>query len=302
MGKIIVTGGAGFIGSHLVDKLIEDGNEVLVIDNLSTGKKDNVNEKAKFFEFDLSDYEKIKPIFNGVDSVFHVAAIPRIPLSIEKPLESNDANINGTLNVLVASKEAKVKRVVYSASSSAYGLQKELPLREEMRPGPLNPYALQKYVGELYCKIFPQIYKLPTVSLRYFNVYGSRQPKEGTYAPVIGIFLRQKKASLPLTVTGDGEQTRDFTHVSDVVKANILAMGSNKVGQGEVINIGAGKNHTINEIAKMVGGDIKYIPLPPGEMRDTLADISLARELLGWEPEVKLEQGINKLLKQEKLL
>lgn len=296
MAKILVTGGAGFIGSHLVDKLIEKDNQVLVIDNLSSGKRENLNPKAKFFEMDLKDFEKIRPLFEGIDFVFHVAAIPRIPLSIQKPLETNSANITGTLNVLVASQEAGVKKVVYSASSSAYGPQKELPMKESMRPYPLNPYALQKYVGELYSKIFFEIYKLPTVSLRYFNVYGKRQPKEGTYAPVMGIFLRQKKAGEPLTVTGDGNQTRDFTHVSDVVRANIRALESEKTGKGEVINIGAGNNHTINEIAKMVGGEIKYIPLPPGEMRDTLADISLAKELLDWEPSVKLEDGINELI------
>ena len=294
--RVLVTGGAGFIGSHLVDKLIELGHQVLIIDNLNTGKRENINPKAKFFELDLGDFEKIKPVFKDVDFVFHVAAVSRIPLSIKKPLESNRANITGTLNVLVASKEAGVKKVIYSASSSAYGEQKELPMKEIMRPGPLNPYALQKYVGELYCKIFSEIYKLPTVSLRYFNVYGPGQPKEGTYAPVMGIFLRQKKDGKPLTVTGDGEQTRDFTSVLDAVRANILAMESDKVGKGEVINIGVGENHSINEIARMVGGEVKYIPLPPGEMRNTLADISLAKELLGWEPKVKLEDGIKELL------
>ncbi len=298
MAKALVTGGAGFIGSHLVDALIDKGYEVSIIDNLSSGKREYINPKANFFELDIRDFEKIRPIFEGMDFVFHLAAIPRIPLSIEKPLETNDTNITGTLNVLVASKEAGVKRVIYTSSSSVYGEQSELPMKEDMFPRPLNPYALQKYVGELYCRIFSEIYKLPTVSLRYFNVYGPRQPREGTYAPVIGIFLRQKAQGLPLTVTGDGEQTRDFTEVSDVVRANILAMESEKVGNGEVINIGAGENHSINEIAKMVGGGIKYIPLPPGEMRDTLADISKAKELLGWEPRVKLEEGIKKLMSQ----
>jgi len=298
MAKALVTGGAGFIGSHLVDALIDKGYEVSIIDNLSSGKREYINPKANFFELDIRDFDKIRPIFEGMDFVFHLAAIPRIPLSIEKPLETNDTNITGTLNVLVASKEAGVKRVIYTSSSSVYGEQSELPMKEDMFPRPLNPYALQKYVGELYCRIFSEIYKLPTVSLRYFNVYGPRQPREGTYAPVIGIFLRQKAQGLPLTVTGDGEQTRDFTEVSDVVRANILAMESEKVGNGEVINIGAGENHSINEIAKMVGGGIKYIPLPPGEMRDTLADISKAKELLGWEPRVKLEEGIKKLMSQ----
>jgi nucleoside-diphosphate-sugar epimerase len=300
MAKIIVTGGAGFIGSHLVDKLIERNHEVSVIDNLSTGKREYINPKANFFELDISSFETIKSIFKNIDFVFHLAAIPRIPLSIKKPLQTNEVNITGTLNILMASKEAGVKKVIYTSSSSAYGQQSELPMREDMTACPLNPYALQKYVGELYCKIFSEIYKLPTVSLRYFNVYGSRQPEQGTYAPVMGIFLRQKAEGRPLTVTGDGEQTRDFTHVSDVVEANILAMESEKADKGEVINVGAGENHSVNEIARMVGGEITYIPLPAGEMRDTLADISKARELLGWEPKVNLEQGINNLLNNAK--
>jgi len=296
MAKIIVTGGAGFIGSHLVDALIKKGHDVLVLDNLSTGKKENINPQAEFFEVDLRDFNKIRPLFDDVDFVFHEAALPRIPLSIEKPKETNDINIGGTINVLVAAKEAGVKKFIYASSSSALGGNAKLPMRENDVCQPLNPYALQKYVGELYCKIFSDIYKLPTVSLRYFNVYGPRQPREGSYVPVIGIFLTQKKQGKPLTITGDGEQTRDFTEISDVVRANILAMESNKVGRGEVINIGAGKNYSINEIAKMIGGEITSIPLPPGEMRDTLADISRAKELLGWEPRVSLEEGIKKLL------
>ena len=296
MAKIIVTGGAGFIGSHLVDALIKKGHDVLVLDNLSTGKREYINPQAKFFEVDLRDFNKIRPLFDDVDFVFHEAALPRIPLSIEKPKETNDINIGGTINVLVAAKEAGVKKFIYASSSSALGGNAKLPMRENDVCQPLNPYALQKYVGELYCKIFSDIYKLPTVSLRYFNVYGPRQPREGSYVPVIGIFLTQKKQGKPLTITGDGEQTRDFTEISDVVRANILAMESNKVGRGEVINIGAGKNYSINEIAKMIGGEITSIPLPPGEMRDTLADISRAKELLGWEPKVTLEEGIKKLL------
>ncbi|MFH1841337.1 MAG: SDR family oxidoreductase [Candidatus Nealsonbacteria bacterium] len=299
MAKIIVTGGAGFIGSNLVDALIEKGHEVLIIDNLSTGKKENINPKAKFFEADVRNFKEIRPLFEGVDFVFHEAALARIPLSIEKPIETNDINIKGTLNVLVASKEAGVKKLIYASSSSVLGSKAELPMKEDMPCQPLNPYALQKYVGEIYCKIFFDIYKLPTVVLRYFNVYGPRQPKEGTYVPVIGIFLTQKAKGKPLTVTGDGEQTRDFTHVFDVVRANILAMGSDKVGKGEVINIGANQNHSINKIAEIIGGKINYIPQLPGEMRDTLADITRAKELLGWEPKIKLEEGIKKLLENE---
>ena len=297
MAKCLVTGGAGFIGSNLVDALIEKGHEVSVIDNLSTGKRENLNPRAKFFEEDLRNFERIRPIFDGVDFVFHEAALPRIPLSIQKPRESNDINIGGTLNALIASKEAGVKKFIYAASSSATGGNAALPMREDAPCRPLNPYALQKYVGELYCKIFSDIYGLKTVSLRYFNVYGPRQPREGAYAPVIGIFLTQKKEGKPITITGDGGQTRDFTHVYDVARANILAMESEKTGSGEVINIGAGNNHSINEIAKMIGGNIEYAPLPKGEMRDTLADIAKAKELLGWQPKMKLEDGVRDLIK-----
>ncbi|MDI6591326.1 MAG: SDR family oxidoreductase [Patescibacteria group bacterium] len=296
MAKCLVTGGAGFIGSHLVDALIERGDEVLIIDNLSTGKREYLNPKAKFFEVDLRDFEKIRPLFEGVDFVFHQAALPRIPLSIEKPAETNEVNIKGTLNALIASKEAKVKKFIYASSSSVLGGNVTLPMREDAPCQPLNPYALQKYVGELYCKVFSEIYGLPTICLRYFNVYGPRQPREGCYVPVIGVFLTQKTQGQPLTITGDGEQTRDFTHVFDVVRANILAMESDKVGKGEVINIGAGRNYSINQIAKMIGGKAIYIPPRPGEMRHTLADISKAKKLLGWQPKIKLKEGIKNLL------
>lgn len=296
MAKIIVTGGAGFIGSNLVDALIKRGDEVLVIDNLSTGKRENLNPQAKFFEADLRDFSQIRPIFDGVDFVFHEAALPRIPLSIEKPKESNDINIGGTLNALIASRDAGVKKFIYAASSSAYGNQRQLPLREDMPCFPANPYGLQKYVGELYCKVFTEIYGLKTVALRYFNVYGPRQPREGAYTPVIGIFLTQNQMGQPLTITGDGGQTRDFTHVYDVVRANILAMESEKAGSGETINIGGGCNYSVNAIASLVSSETSHIPMRPGEMRDTLADITKAKELLGWEPEINLEEGVKNLL------
>lgn len=295
MAKCLVTGGAGFIGSNIADALIGKGHEVLIVDNLSTGKKENINPKAKFFEKDLRDFSQIRPIFDGVDFVFHEAALPRIPLSIEKPKESNDINVGGTLNALIASKEAGVKKFIYAASSSAYGSQKQMPLREDMPCFPLNPYGLQKYVGELYCRIFSEIYGLKTVSLRYFNVYGPRQPREGAYTPVIGIFLTQKNTGKPLTITGDGEQTRDFTHVYDVARANILAMESEKAGKGEVINIGGGHNYSINAIASLISANVTHITLPPGEMRDTLADVAKAKELLGWQPEIILQDGIKQL-------
>lgn len=294
--KYIVTGGAGFIGSNLVDKLLSLGHEVRVIDNLSTGKKENLNPKAEFIERDLSDFNAVRPYFDGVDGVFHLAALPRIPRSIEAPQETHQANVVATLNVLVAARDAKVKRVVYSASSSAYGNQEKLPVTEDMMPQPLNPYALQKLTGEYYSKLFWDLYKLETVSLRYFNVYGPRMSLDGAYATVIGVFLAQKRAGDPLTITGDGEQTRDFTHVADVVNANILAMQSANVGRGEVLNIGAGSDKSVNEVAAMIGGTTRHIAARPGEILKNRADISLTGRLLGWVPKVSLEEGIAELL------
>lgn len=287
--KCLVTGGAGFIGSNLVDALIERGDDVIIIDNLATGKKENINSKAKFFNEDIRNLEKIKPLFKGVDYVFHFAAFPRVQPSIEDPVTSNDINLNGTLNVLVAARDAKVKKVVYSASSSAYGNQEKMPLSEDMPAHPLSPYGLQKYIGELYCRLFTEIYSLPTVSLRYFNAYGKRQATEGAYCLVMGIFVQQRLNGEPMTIVGDGEQRRDFTSVVDVVRANILAAESDKVGRGEVINIGQGNNYSVNELAKMIGGPAVHIA-PRIEPKETLADNSLARELLGWEPTVELPE------------
>lgn len=296
MSKCLVTGGAGFIGSHLVDALIERGHKVSVIDNLSTGKRENLNCRAEFHEVDIRGFEKIRPIFNGVDFVFHLAARPRIPLSIQDPISSNENNLNATLNVLVAARDAKVKKVIYSSSSSIYGDQKELPARETMSPQPLNPYGLQKYVGELYCKIFSELYGLPTVSLRYFNVFGPRALLEGAYATVVGIFLRQKRDGEPLTIIGDGEQTRDFTYIKDVVRANIMAVES-PVGKGEALNIGAGHNYSINHLAKIIGGETVNIPQRPGEIKHSLADTALAEKVLGWQPKYNLESGLKETLR-----
>ncbi len=294
--RYLVTGGAGFIGSHIVDALIARGDEVHVIDNLSTGKKENVNPKATLHVADIRRLDDIHPFFSGMDFVFHTAALPRVQLSIEHPQETNEHNVVGTLNVLIAARDAKVKRLVYSASSSAYGLQPQLPLREDMPANPLSPYGIQKYVGELYAAVFSLLYGLQTVSLRYFNVYGPRHSSEGAYATVIAVFLRQKAHGEKLTITGDGEQSRDFTHVRDVVRANLLAAENSKVGRGEVINIGGGKNWSVNQVAALVGGEIAHIPARPGEARDTLADTTKARELLGWTPQITLEEGIRELL------
>ncbi|MBI4138598.1 NAD-dependent epimerase/dehydratase family protein [Candidatus Uhrbacteria bacterium] len=294
--RYLVTGGAGFIGSNIVDALLAAGHEVRVIDNFSTGKRANLNPRAELLEADMTNFDAIHPFFVGVDGVFHTAALARIPFSIEHPIESAQANIMGTLNVLVAARDAKVRRLVYSASSSAYGSQPELPYRPDMCPNPLNPYAMQKYVGELVAEEFFRFYGLETVSLRYFNVYGPRMADEGAYVTVISVFRRQKKAGQPLTIHGDGEQTRDFTHVSDVVRANIMAMESPNVGKGEVLNVGTGSRYSINQIAAMIGGPTVHEAARFGEARDSLADISLTTERIGWEPKMKFEDGLNDLL------
>jgi len=291
--KVIVTGGAGFIGSNLTDKLIEKGYEVHVLDNLSGGRREHVNPRAVLHEVDITDYDTIRPLFDGAEYVFHLAAMPRVQYSIEYPRETNKANVVGTLKVLVSAKEAGVKKVIYSASSSAYGDQPVMPLVETMPANPKSPYGLQKHIGELYCRVFSEVYGLPTVCLRYFNVYGPRQSDEGDYALVIAKFLKQKKGGQKLTIIGDGLQTRDFTSVHDVVRANILAM-EKETPNSEVINVGAGRNFSVNEVAKLVGGEVDYLP-ERLEPRDTRADNTKAREILGWIPEVKLEDGIAEL-------
>jgi UDP-glucose 4-epimerase len=295
--KAVVTGGAGFIASHLTKALLQEGYEVHAIDNYAGGKReDRFNDGVTYHELDVTNTEAILPIFEGADFVFHTAALPRVQFSIEHPLETNKANIEGTVSVLVAAQKAGVKKVVYSASSSAYGDQKVMPLVEGMPEHPKSPYGLQKYVGELYCRTFSDVYGLPTVSLRYFNVYGPGADPNGAYALVVAKFLLMRKEGKPMTITGDGTQTRDFTHVRDIVRANILAATSDKVGKGEVINIGAGNNASVNKIAELIGGPVEHIA-PRLEPHDTLADNSLAKKLLGWSPQVSLEEGIAELKK-----
>jgi len=285
MKKAVVTGGAGFIGTHLCEALRAAGHDVVSVD-IKTGD-------------DVRDTEKMKKVFAGADYVFHLAALPRVQYSIEHPQETHDHNINGTLSCLVAAKEAGVKKVIYSASSSAYGDQAIMPLQEGMPAHPKSPYGLQKYVGELYCRLWSEVYGLPTVCLRYFNVYGPGASDEGAYALVIARFLKQRREGKPMTITGDGTQTRDFTHVRDVVRANMLAAQSS-VAKGEVINIGAGNNASVNKIAELIGGPTEHVAARL-EPHDTLADNSLAKQLLGWEPTVLLEEGIAELKKLNNL-
>ena len=292
--KIIVTGGAGFIGSHIVDALVENGYEVHVVDNLSAGKKENVNRKAVLHVADIRDKEKLISIFKDAKYVFHEAALLQVQYSIENPTETNEINVIGTLNILELARENKIRRVVFASSSAVYGDQEVLPITENMQVNPLSPYGAQKYIGEIYMKLYAEIYELETVSLRYFNVYGPRQSATGAYASAIPKFIEFYRKQEPLQVTGDGEQTRDFVNIKDIVNANILAMTSDKVGKGEVINIGGSNQYSIDYIAKLVGGEISYIP-PRIEPRNTSAGISKAKQLLNWEPQIALTDGIAEL-------
>jgi UDP-glucose 4-epimerase len=302
--KIVVTGGAGFIGSHIVAAYLGKGfdvhsvdYDVHVVDNYAGGKRaDRIHDGATYHEVDIREYDKLAPILAGAEYVFHEAALPRVQFSIENPELTFSVNVGGFVSVLRAAHEGGVKRLIYAASSSAYGDQPTLPLSEDMPAMPKSPYGLQKYVGELSARVWSEVYGLPTVSLRYFNVYGPGFDPEGAYALVIGKFLKQRMAGEPLTITGDGTQTRDFTHVSDVVRANMLAAESTKVGKGETINIGAGRNMTVNDLAALIGGPVVHID-PRLEPHDTRADNRKAKELLGWEPMIKLEDGIAELKK-----
>jgi len=292
---VVVTGGAGFIGSHLADALIAKGLRVRVVDNFTTGHRQYLNPDAELLTADIRDARSLPPIFAGADCVFHTAALPRVMLSVEHPVETHITNVVGTLNVLVAARDSGVRRVVFSGSSSVYGDQPILPLTESMAPNPLNPYALQKLTGEQYTRIFHKLFGLETITLRYFNVYGPRMTTEGAYVTVISVFLRQKRAGEPLTIHGDGTQTRDFTHVNDVVRANVLAMDA-VVADGRAINIGRGRNLSVNRVAELIGGPTVHLPPRPGDARHTLADLSQAREILGWEPEIATEDAVRALV------
>jgi nucleoside-diphosphate-sugar epimerase len=296
---VVVTGGAGFIGSHLTDALVDCGFRVRVVDNFATGHRERVNPRAELIEADIREADALAPAFTGeVDCVFHTAALPRIPLSIAKPVETHMANVVGALNVLMAVREAKIRRFVFSGSSSVYGTQERLPFVETMRTNPQSPYALQKFVGEEYARMFHRLYGVQAVTLRYFAVYGPRMAEEGAYMLAIAAFMRARREGRPLEIHGDGEQTRDFTHVRDVVAANILAMDAKnaEAADGRPINIGYGHNVSINRIAQIFGGPIVHTPGRAGDMRDTLADRTLAEKVLGWIPRVSIEQGLAELL------
>lgn len=294
--KSLVTGGAGFIGSNLVDKLIELGHEVVVIDSEFADCHDQFyyNENAKNYNFDIRDYENTRPLYEGVDYVFHLAAEARIQPSILNPIEAVSINSVGTCTVLQCAREAGVRRVMYSSTSSAYGFN-ETPNVENQSDDCLNPYSVSKVNGEKLCKMYTDLFDLPTIIFRYFNVYGERQPLRGQYGTVIGIFMVQKSKGEPLTIVGDGEQRRDFTHVSDVVNANIIAAIGNveEEAYGQVYNIGNGVNYSVNELAAMISDNTINIPPRIGESRVTLADNTKMKKTFDWKPEVSLSDWIS---------
>jgi nucleoside-diphosphate-sugar epimerase len=294
---VLVTGGGGFIGSHLVEALLKRSCVVRVIDNFATGIRTRLHPSVELIKMDIRRGDAIADAFNGVDCVFHVAALARVPLSIDNPLETHSVNVVGTLNVLLAARNAGVPRVIFSGSSSVYGDQPSLPLREDMRPNPLSPYALQKLTAEQYTEMFHRLYGLETLTLRYFNVFGPRMATEGAYLTVISAFLQARRAGKPLPICGDGEQTRDFTHVRDVVSANILAMDS-AIADGRVLNIGQGQSVSVNWIAQMIGGPIVHLPGRLGDVRHTFADNRLAETILGWRPQVSTEIGLAELIEE----
>jgi len=289
--KCLVTGGAGFIGSHIVGKLLHNNHQVVVIDNESSEANDAFNwyeDDAENHVVDIRDFDACRPLFDGVEYVFHLAAHSRIQIAMERPLECLETNYLGTYNMLECARQAGVRRFVNSSTSSSYGLLNQPPLQEDMKTDCLNPYSASKVGAETLCQMYYRLHGLRTITLRYFNVYGPRQPLKGMYAPVIGLFEEQKKRGEPLTIVGDGEQRRDFTHVSDVVNANICAMMTNY--SGITVNIGSGKNYSVNEIAAFISDDTIKIPERPGEARETLADNSRAQKLLSWTPQTSLEE------------
>ncbi len=300
MAHYLVTGGAGFIGTNIVKRLLKDGHTVRVLDNYIAGKKpERFQNGAEYVEGDIRHPEDVQKAMIGIDGVFHEAAVPRVPYSVEHPDITNEHNIAGTVNVLVAARDTKVKRVIFATSSSVYGDDKgEVALQEDMSKRPKSPYALQKLAGQEYCRLFYELYGLETASLCYFNIYGPYMDPEGAYALVIGRFLRQRKNSEPLTICGDGEYYRDYTHVDDAVEANVRAMTSDKVGKGEMINTGNNSPHSVNTLAKLIGGAATNVPPRLGDMRYARADNTKAKHLLGWQPTISLEKGIEMMKKE----
>jgi len=297
--KCIVTGGAGFIGSHLTDRLLAEGHHVTVIDNFSTGRPQNLEHhkdarELQLIQADINDEDAIKPYFSGVDWVFHLAALADIVPSIQRPRDYFHANVDGTFSVLEAAREAGVKKFLYTASSSCYGIPDKYPTSETAEIRAQYPYALTKNLGEQLAMHWAQVYQLPVTSLRLFNVYGPRSRTSGTYGAVFGVFLAQKLAGKPFTVVGDGTQTRDFTYVTDVADAFVTAAQS--AAEGKIFNVGSGNTYSVNRLVELLGGDIVYIPKRPGEPDCTFADITKICDEIGWNPKVPFEAGVEKIL------
>ena len=301
MAHYLVTGGAGFIGSHLAEELLRRGHGVRVVDNLVTGRRSNLDHLAgvEFLEGDLADVSVATRAVAGCDYVLHQAAIPSVPRSVKDPITSNRANVDGTLNVLVAARDAGVKRLVFAGSSSAYGNTPTLPKHEDMPNRPLSPYALQKVIGEEYLKMFTSLYGLETVTIRYFNVFGPRQDPSSPYSGVISVFATALLEDRPPTIFGDGEQTRDFTYVANVVDGVLRACDA-PGASGEIVNVATGGRISLNQLfeamRQMIGASVqpKYAPSRPGDVRDSQADITKARRLLGYEPIVSFEDGLQR--------
>ena len=304
-GTAVVTGGAGFIGSHIADALARDGMRVRIVDDLSTGHRENLDEIKGDVEFthgSVADEQLLKKVLDGAELVFHEAAIPSVPRSVEQPRQSHVASVDGTFSLLLAARDRKVKRVVYAASSSAYGDQPTLPKEEKMLPDPLSPYAVAKLVGEYYCQVFARVYGLETISLRYFNVFGPRQDPGSQYSGVVSRFISSLLSNQQPVIYGDGEQSRDFTYIDNVVDANLKAASVNR-GFGSVVNVANGERITLNQLLeelKVIVGtpDVKASYLEPrvGDVRHSLADISRARELLGYRPIVGLREGLQRTI------
>ncbi len=297
--RCLVTGGLGFIGSHLVDRLLDEGHAVRVLDNASTGRVENLAHRRGEARLevtlgDVSEHAVAARACEGVDRVFHLAALADIVPSMQRPLDYHRANVDGTASILEGARHAGVKRFVYAASSSCYGLPDVYPTPETAPPRPEYPYALTKYVGEQYALHWAKVYKLPVVSLRFFNVYGPRSRTSGTYGAVFGVFLAQKLAGKPFTVVGDGAQTRDFTYVTDVTSA--IARAADSDVAGEVFNVGSNGTYSVNRLVELLGGDVVYVPRRPGEPDCTLADISKIRARIGWSPTVSFEEGVRAML------
>lgn len=299
MKKALVTGGAGFIASHLVDKLIKEAYSVVVLDNFSTGRPENLshhrnNKSLSIIKADISSFGEILPYFKGIDYVFHLAALADIVPSIVNPMDYYKSNVDGTFSVVEAARLSGVKKLVYAASSSCYGIPDGYPTQEAAETRPQYPYALTKYLGEQLVLHWGQVYKIPVVSLRLFNVYGPRSRTSGTYGAVFGVFLAQKLNNKPFTVVGDGTQTRDFVFVTDVANAFFMAANSNC--RQEVMNVGSGNTYSVNRLVGLLGGKVTYIPKRPGEPDCTFADTAKIRKLLGWSPKVSFEQGVKSIL------